>query len=64
MIKEKITMLKEQKNVKPEKQLSELIFDIIQKMEERDKIFENKIEKIDKNIESILKILIKKDNRK
>ena len=56
-------MLKEQKNVKPEKQLSELIFDIIQKMEERDKMFKNKIEKIDKNIESILKILIKNNNK-
>ena len=57
-------MLKEQKNINPERQNSELMFDVIQKMNERIKTFENKIVNINKNIESILKILTKNDNWK
>lgn len=57
-------MLKEQKGINHQKQMSELMFNIIKRLEERNKAFENKIEKIDKNIETILKILIEKENKK
>lgn len=38
----------------------QLMFDVIEKFEERNKSFETRIEKMDKNIESLLKILTQK----
>ncbi len=46
------------KTMKSTKQINELMFDVIKKLEKRHKAFENKIKKVNKNIESILKILI------
>jgi len=39
--------------------LSEAMFAIVEKIEERNQIFEERIEKTDKNIELLLNILVK-----
>jgi hypothetical protein len=42
--------------------LSKAMFAVIEEMEERNKTFENRMEKTEKSIESLLKILVEKKN--